>query len=112
MWLLPAEVLCRNHLLGEHNELHKLAGCILKNKSLKGYLYKGHLTTDPAVITQRHQELVDEMLARGYNHNSPLPNLPNNYPHVNKIDVLHNYEDLVSRCEECRTRIRRGMDRR
>lgn len=42
-WNVNPKLLCRNHLLGEHYETHKTAGCIIKNKSLKGYIEKNFL---------------------------------------------------------------------
>ncbi len=73
IWDIPPEKLCRNHLLGEHRELHALWSIILKNK--KGYSkhpetlrWKGKLKA----LYLRHEEQVKEMKKRGYNHNSPL----------------------------------------
>jgi hypothetical protein len=73
IWDLPPERLCRGHLLGEHRELHAIWS-ILNNNS-KGYSkhpevlrWKGRLRA----LFLRHQELVDEMLRRGYLHKSPL----------------------------------------
>ena len=73
IWDIPVEKLCRNHLLGEHRELHALWSIILNNK--KGYSkhpetlrWKGKLKA----LYNRHQEQVKEMEKRGYKHNSPL----------------------------------------
>lgn len=70
---MPPSDLCRQHLLGEHRELHALWSIITKNKKAyskhpetlrwKGKLHALHL---------RHETLVSEMQKRGYNHNSPL----------------------------------------
>ena len=43
MWMIAPRKMCRNHLLGEHKELHQAVGSILKNKSLKGHLEKGQI---------------------------------------------------------------------
>lgn len=69
MWMIDPAKMCRQHLLGEHNELHKLAGALKKGKRLNGYFKKGLL--EPLKLVARHQELVTEMHKRGYNHQSP-----------------------------------------
>ena len=73
IWDIPPSKLCRNHLLGEHRELHAMWVVIIKNK--KGYSlhpetlrWKGKLRA----MYIRHEKLVDEMKKRGYNHQSPL----------------------------------------
>jgi len=73
IWDIPAGKLCRNHLLGEHRELHAIWSVIIKRK--KGYSrhpetlrWKGKL----AALYLRHSMLVDEMSARGYRHQSAL----------------------------------------
>jgi hypothetical protein len=73
IWDLPPEVLCRNHLLGEHRELHAIWSILTNNK--KGYSrhpeiirWRGRLKA----LYLRHQILVKEMGNRGYKHNSPL----------------------------------------
>jgi hypothetical protein len=73
IWDIKPEVLCRQHLLGEHRELHAIWSIISNNK--KGYSkhpeilrWKGKLKA----LYLRHEEIVLEMKKRGYNHNSPL----------------------------------------
>ena len=73
IWDVPVSKLCRQHLLGEHRELHALWSILVHNK--KGYRHhpetkrwEGKL----AALYQRHQKLVKEMKKRGYNHQSPL----------------------------------------
>ncbi|MEM4257995.1 MAG: pyrimidine dimer DNA glycosylase/endonuclease V [Candidatus Thermoplasmatota archaeon] len=73
IWDIPAEKLCRSHLLGEHRELHALWSILTQNK--RGYAHhpetlrwKGKL----AALYHRHEVLVNEMLRRGYQHKSPL----------------------------------------
>jgi hypothetical protein len=65
----------RKRLLGEHRELHGLFNVISMGK--KGY--SGHPETLRWVdrlpaLCLRHHLLVSEMLLRGYQHHSPLPN--------------------------------------
>ena len=73
IWDLPPHVLCRNHLLGEHRELHAMWTVITKKKI--GYSkhpetirWNGKLKA----MYFRHEKLVLEMKSRGYNHKSPL----------------------------------------
>src|ERR1039458_5304615 len=73
IWDIPPAKLCRNHLLGEHNELHALLNILTQGK--KGYSnhpetkrWKGKLEAPFKV----REEIVQEMIARGYNHKSPL----------------------------------------
>ena len=73
IWDVPPALLCRQHLLGEHRELHGLWNIVSQGK--RGYSkhpetmrWEGKL----AALFVRHQQLVDEMQRRGYRHNSPL----------------------------------------
>lgn len=73
IWDIPVEKLCRNHLLGEHRELHAMWAVITQNK--KGY--SKHPETlrwigKLKAMYLRHEEQVKEMKCRGYNHQSPL----------------------------------------
>jgi len=70
MWMVDPSIMCRAHLLGEHREMHALVGMIARKKSLSGYIKKGLLT--PKLIKERHDELVEELLKRGYNHYTNL----------------------------------------
>lgn len=77
VWDIPPEKLCRNHLLGEHSEIHALWSIITKNKN--GFSnhpetkrWKGRMKG----LFNRHEEVAREIEKRGYNHKSPLdPNL-------------------------------------
>lgn len=73
IWDVPPEVLCRQHLLGEHRELHGLWNILVEGK--RGYAHhpetrrwEGKL----AALYARHEALVAEMARRGYRHASPL----------------------------------------
>lgn len=73
IWDLPPRRLCRQHLLGEHVELHAIWSVLTKGK--EGYSHhpetlrwKGKLKA----LYRRHERLVAEMSRRGYNHASPL----------------------------------------
>lgn len=73
IWDLPPSILCRQHLLGEHRELHGLWNILTLGK--RGYSrhpetlrWVGKL----AALHKRHEALAREIIARGYNHKSPL----------------------------------------
>ena len=73
IWDLPPSKLCKNHLLGEHRELHAIWTVITTKKT--GYSmhpetirWKGRL----AALYIRHESLVSEMQKRGYSHHTPL----------------------------------------
>lgn len=76
-------MLDRQHLLGEHVELHVLVNTIINKRNGKtniGWVnhpetrrYENHL----GMLYDRHEQQVKEMNRRGFKHNSPL--LPVNY---------------------------------
>ena len=101
MWMLPPEIMCRKHLLGEHVEMHMLVGTLQKGISVQGYI--DNQLVELEHIRERHEQLVKEMLHRGYNHKSPLPD----YPEVSGgvVDRVENLRDLAERCPDCRLRI-------
>ena len=76
IWDLPPAVLCRQHLLGEHRELHGLWNILTQGKAGYGrhpetQRWVGRL----AALYLRHEALVTEMRSRGYRHRSPLDQL-------------------------------------
>lgn len=98
MWMVPPSYLCRQHLMGEHVELHMLVGCINKGRSIQGYIDKG--LCEPHNIVMRHEQLVEEMLLRGYNHKSPLDFEWLHDP-IGCIDTDISCYDLARRCSAC-----------
>lgn len=103
MWMITPSLLCREHLLGEHNETHAFVGTINKGKRVDGYLRNNLLEINS--LKQRHEELVIEMVKRGYNHKSPLPEIKENNIKNIKIDTNNNIKTLIERCPKCRERI-------
>jgi hypothetical protein len=74
IWDLEPKRLCRQHLLGEHRELHALWVILTRGK--QGFSrhpetarWRGKL----AALYRRHEALVAEMANRGYRHATPLP---------------------------------------
>lgn len=73
IWDISPNKLCRNHLLGEHRELHAIWSILTKGK--KGYRHHPEtLRWDGKLMAlyNRHESLVSEMSLRGYKHNSSL----------------------------------------
>jgi len=73
IWDLPPQELCRNHLLGEHRELHAVWAILTKGK--RGYAHHPETrrwTGKLKALYLRHEELVFEMRQRGFRHQSPL----------------------------------------
>jgi len=73
IWDIDPKRLCRNHLLGEHRELHAIWAILTQNR--KGYVH--HPETKRWVgklkaLYLRHEKLVQEMDKRGYIHKSSL----------------------------------------
>jgi hypothetical protein len=73
IWDVDPAHLCREHLLGEHRELHGLWNILTLDKAG----YRKHPETlrwvgKLAALYARHERLVAEMDARGYVHRSPL----------------------------------------
>jgi hypothetical protein len=99
MWLINPTMMCRNHLLGEHLELHMLESYLKNGKNIRGYIEKGLI--DPSVLKKRHEELVKEMKRRGYNHSSQISGLPELLVKGN-INTSANLVELFSRCQKCR----------
>jgi len=104
MWNVDPALLCRQHLLGEHVEMHMFEGCCRRGKSLAGYIGKG--LVELGNINNRHDELVTEMERRGYNHKSPLAAI--RAKPEGRVDIAQNIADLCARCPDCRERVRRA----
>jgi hypothetical protein len=101
MWLVNPKILCKNHLLGEHSEIHKHRHNFVKGHKMEGR--QGQI--QPDLMQLRHDELAEEMLRRGFKHESPYeqPDITN-YRHI-KVDKEKALSDLLNRCEECKKRL-------
>lgn len=101
--MVDPTTMCDQHLLGEHVELHMLAGTLSRRRSIDGYIAKGLL--EPAAMGARHEMLVVEMARRGFDHRSPLPECDLAYlPDAVRaacVDVEVSGRELAGRCERC-----------
>jgi hypothetical protein len=113
------KIMCRKHLMGEHVECHMFIGSLKKGKKLEGHTKNNQL--DICLVIQRHNELVNEMITRGYNHKTPFTNehqlIVNNalilYEKNNwfsgKINPQQSLGLLLSRCNECKERYNKNI---
>jgi len=108
LWMVKPSILCRKHLLGEHLESHMFVGAITKGKSITGFIEKGLVEVHN--IVSRHDELAEEMLTRGYRHQSPLTLSLPLHTQIGEVDSDNSMKELASRCPDCRERIERRMN--
>lgn len=107
MWNVNPELLCRQHLLGCHTEMHMFIGCMKKGTSLKGYIEKGLVEVQH--IKREHDRIAEEMVKRGYRHLTPLEqNICYDAGYVNSEQ---NINELRNRCEKCKQRIERRIEK-
>lgn len=101
MWMVNSRDMCRQHLLGEHVEIHMFVGAMLKGTSMDGYI-EGNMF-EPSSLWRRHEDLVAEMLRRGYNHSSDLADyhVPDEWRQVT-IDRKAAAAELFRRCSICK----------
>ncbi len=110
MWMVRPEMMCQKHLLGEHVEIHMLAGTLKRGKSIALFIDKGLL--EPSSLAERHDKLAEEMLKRGFRHLSPLgpetgkiiANLGEKEKNA-RVDLGKSSAELCARCPECRKRL-------
>lgn len=109
MWMVDPRILCRQHLLGEHLELHMFVGSINKGINQTGYIKSDML--ECTALHTRHEELVAEIAERKYKHNSPLANIDGSQASKipvamwnHKINKEAQLSELLSRCSVCRDR--------
>ena len=100
MWMVDTRVLCRQHLLGEHKEIHQLVGSLLYGHNMRGRADAGQI--ECRSIQDRHEELVQELQRRGYNHHSPLPSYPDT--DLGEVDREASLTELLRRCPRCYAR--------
>src|SRR5258706_13323094 len=97
MWMVPPRIMCRQHLLGEHFEVHCIAGMVREKMNLD--TPKWHRLIEVHNLPSRHEELVQEMVGRGMHHNSPFPDMK--LCHCGDIPRRSVMDELLHRCFRC-----------
>ncbi len=100
--MVNPRIMCRQHLLGEHAEIHMFVGAIDRGYSVKGYLEEGLLEVHN--LYKRHEELVREMKRRKYRHCSKIDKKWKQAEQLGSIDKKNNLRRLLDRCSRCRER--------
>ena len=104
MWGIDPSLLCKQHLLGEHGEIHKHRHNFVKKHKITKRI-SPVVQIEPENMQKRHDQLALEMIKRGYNHNSPYeqPDISYLKPEERyaKIDKNISINDLIDRCPEC-----------
>lgn len=101
MWMVDPKILCRKHLLGEHGEIHKHRHNFVKKHKMNGRI--GQI--EPLAMEERHDQLAEEMLKRGYNHQSTFIQPDTSYLPLMVVDKEKALQDLINRCEDCKNRL-------
>lgn len=97
MWMVDPDLMCDRHLLGEHVEIHMLAGSIRCNKAIDGFM---HGLVNPKLMEARHDALAQEMTRRGMRHKSPIATVDYRGA-CGEISVQDNLKELTRRCPRC-----------
>lgn len=109
--------MCRKHLTGEHVETHMFLSSARQWMHLFGFLEKNLL--EPLSLWRRHEELAEEMLRRGMRHESEMSEQEVmdvfatrmvEKDREKQIDKEEALQELMRRCEECRTRFLSGKE--
>lgn len=97
IWAVPVSELDRQHLLGEHAELHCIIGALLgKYKAYRNHPETRRFENRIEQLYYRHADQVAEMQKRGYHHNSPLLN--SNQPYsFSAIEYFRDHQELAKR---------------
>lgn len=111
MWCIDPSLLCQKHLIGEHGEIHKHKHNFIKKHKITKRIAP-IVQIEPENMQKRHDELVLEMLKRGYKHNSPYeqPDLSHliGKERYAQIDINISINDLINRCAECAKKINKN----
>jgi hypothetical protein len=125
MWMVKPELMCMQHLCGEHNELHKHLPSLKKGYDITKRIDDGQIST--ADYLKRHDELAEEIDRRAEKrgdkkggHKSPLNENINdifkncNYAgapsiniKMNQKQIIGNHIKLMDRCSECKNKIQK-----
>jgi hypothetical protein len=104
MWMIDPTLMCNQHLLGEHGEIHKHRHNFEKKHNMTGRMaFPSQI--DPHIQEERHNIIAKEMVKRGMNHKSPYIQPDTSYLPKAEIDLEYNIVDLYCRCPGCAERM-------
>ena len=95
MWMLPVGMMCMQHIVGEHRELHTIETMIRTGANIKGYLDRKLL--EPQHLLARHMQL-EGLLSTP--HLTPIVQPKDAV--IAFVDKEANQRELVRRCAACR----------
>ena len=103
IWDVNPARLCRQHLLGEHRELHGLWNIlVLGHRGYAAHPETRRWIGKLPALRARHEQLVAEMVGRGYTHRSPLDDAPITGATVQDVLLLTVEEQLsLLRAKPC-----------
>ncbi len=97
IWSVPVSELDRQHLLGEHAELHCIVGALHgKYRAYHNHPETIRFENRIEQLYFRHNEQVVEMGKRGYRHDSPMPSSNQPYSYTDE-EYRRDHEELAKR---------------
>lgn len=106
--MIDPRLLCDQHLLGEHGEIHKHRHNFVKQHKMTKRIFPV-TQIEPSSMEIRHDELVEEMVRRGMNHKSPFKQPDISYLPLDQqlaiVNPINSLKDLKYRCPDCAKRI-------
>lgn len=111
---IDPRLLCQQHLLGEHSEMHEGVGLIRSEKcpwsteQMEGQARSGNI--DTTWFQPRHHALADELERRGMNHNSPMEYDDELQIGDGAVDDDESLGTLM-KCSGCRPRLLAALER-
>ena len=109
MWAVHPNVMCKRHLMEEHNNLHKFVSMIKRDSDLTRYKEKRFI--DPKALPHRHGLIIKEFQKRGIKHSSPLSSKDINTVQMDwnevrhKLDSYRDVNELYDKCFQCKRRM-------
>lgn len=97
IWSVPVNELDRQHLLGEHAELHCIVGALQgRYKAYRNHPETLRFQNRIEQLYDRHNQQVAEMAKRGYNHDSPIPGSTQHYTYT-EDEYQRDHQELIRR---------------
>ena len=100
MWLVDPELMCKQHRLGEHKEIHDLVGFIRNGHIEKVQFHASRGQVFPQHISMRHEQLEAH---DGLDSPISVPDVAEDLQMTEVTGRLlkHNRQELARRCDEC-----------